>query len=156
MWPSMGSDRVSSYFTRNNLKPSLSVPCPPTGSGRLRCGHLPSSIGILAAHEKATPRGTASAIGRTESHLAVWTRCVRGAGVPRRSVIIDRRFMLACLCQRSASLDSALLPVVQTTNRRQMRSSLLIIAAKNRFLLCAVVTNTNSPKCHKFSLDTMF
>jgi len=61
----MASKRVSSYFTRNNLKRSLCVPCPPTASGRLRHGHLPGSIGILAAHEKATPSGTASAIART-------------------------------------------------------------------------------------------
>jgi len=107
----MGSDRISSYFTRNSLKPSLSVPCHPTASGRLRLVRLPGSIGILAAHEKATPSGTASAIGRTEGHLAVRTRRVHGAGAPRRSVIVDRRFVLARLRQRTADLNSAVLPV---------------------------------------------
>jgi len=40
------------------------------------------------------------------------------------SVIIDRRFLLTRLRQRTENLDSAVLPVAQTTNRWQRRSSL--------------------------------
>jgi len=60
------------------------------------------------------PIGIASAIGRTERHLDVWTRPVRDTGVARRSVIIDRGFMSACPGQRRASLNSAALSVAQT------------------------------------------
>jgi len=38
------------------------------------------------------PIRIASAIGRTEGHLAVWNRRVHGADVPGRWVIVDRRF----------------------------------------------------------------
>jgi len=49
---------------------SLLCSLSPTASGRLGCGHLPGSIGILAAHEQTMPNGTASAIGRTEGAIA--------------------------------------------------------------------------------------
>ena len=45
---------------------------------------------------KMKPIGKASAIARTECHVAVRTRLVHGAGVPRRSVIIVGWFMSAC------------------------------------------------------------
>jgi len=73
----------------------------------------PGSIGILAAHEKATPGGTTSAVGPTDVHLAVLTQRGNGAGVPRRSVVMDRRLASACLRQRRAGFESVVSPVAQ-------------------------------------------
>ncbi|MFI5460665.1 MAG: hypothetical protein ACHRXM_35060 [Isosphaerales bacterium] len=56
-------------------------------------GQLPGWIGVLAALDKPMPIGMASAIGRTEGGLAVWSLCVHGADVSGRWVIVDRRFM---------------------------------------------------------------
>jgi len=93
--------RVSSNFGKLSQAGarSFSVRCPSGAWGRVRCGHLPGSIGILEAHEKTMPIGIAWVIRLTEGHLAVRCRRVHGAGIPRRSVIIDRRFVLARLCQ---------------------------------------------------------
>jgi len=108
-------DRMS----QGRARPSF---CPPSAWGRVRHGHFPGSIGILEALDKTIPIGIASAIGRTEGHLAVWARCVHGAGVPRRSVIIDSRFVLTCRCPKRARLDSAVLAVARTMNRWQWHS----------------------------------
>ena len=47
----------------------------------------------VEALDKPMPIGIASEIGRTEGGLAVWSLRVYGADVPRRWVIIDRRFV---------------------------------------------------------------
>ena len=62
-------------------------------SGRVRCGQLPGSIGVLEAPDKPMPIGMASEIGRTEGGMAVWRLNVHGADVPGRWVIIDGRFV---------------------------------------------------------------
>jgi hypothetical protein len=67
-------------------------------------------IGILEALENAAPSEPASAIGPTQIHRAMLTKRVHIARVPRRSVIIDRRFVSAFLRQRRASMNSAVLP----------------------------------------------
>jgi hypothetical protein len=64
-----------------------------SSSGRVRCGQLPGSIGVLEALDKPMPIGIASEIGRTEGGLAVWKPNVHGADVPGRWVIIDGRFV---------------------------------------------------------------
>jgi hypothetical protein len=50
------------------------------------------SIGLLEALEKTMLIEIASAIYRTDGHLAVSAQRIHGAGVPRRSVIIGRQF----------------------------------------------------------------
>jgi len=82
----------------------------------------PGSIGIVAAHEKATPGGTTSAVSPTDVHLAVLTQRGNGAGVPRRSVIMDRRLASACLRQRRAGFESVVSPVAQRLDRWQRPS----------------------------------
>ena len=64
-----------------------------SGPGPVRYGQLPGSIGVLEAPDKPMPIGMASAIGRTEGGLAVWSLNVDGADVPGRWVIIDGRFV---------------------------------------------------------------
>ena len=64
-----------------------------SASGPVRYGQLPGSIGVLEALDKPMPIGMASAIGRTEGGLAVWSLNVDGADVPGRWVIIDGRFV---------------------------------------------------------------
>jgi hypothetical protein len=64
-----------------------------SGLGLVRYGQLPGSIGVLQAPDKPMPIGMASAIGRTEGGLAVWSLNVDGADVPGRWVIIDGRFV---------------------------------------------------------------
>ena len=64
-----------------------------SGPGPVRYGQLPGSIGVLETLDKPMPIGIASAIGRTEGGLAVWSLNVDGADVPGRWVIIDGRFV---------------------------------------------------------------
>ena len=64
-----------------------------SASGPIRYGQLPGSIGVLEALDKPMPIGMASAIGRTEGGLAVWSLNVDGADVPGRWVIVDGRFV---------------------------------------------------------------
>jgi hypothetical protein len=62
-------------------------------AGPVRSGQLPGSIGVLESLDKPMPIEIASEVGRTERGLAVWSLRVRGADVPGRWVIIDRRFV---------------------------------------------------------------
>jgi hypothetical protein len=64
-----------------------------SGPGPVRYGQLPGSIGVLEAPDQPMPIGMASATGRTEGGLAVWSLNVVGADVPGRWVIIDGRFV---------------------------------------------------------------
>ncbi|MFI5458518.1 MAG: hypothetical protein ACHRXM_24055 [Isosphaerales bacterium] len=54
--------------------------------------HIAESIAVLEALDKPMPIGIASAIGRTEGGLAVWSLRVHGADLPGRWVIVDGRF----------------------------------------------------------------
>ena len=62
-------------------------------SGPIRYGRFPVSIGALETQDKPMPIGMASTIGRTEAGLALWKLTVHCAEVPRRWVIVDRRFV---------------------------------------------------------------
>jgi hypothetical protein len=62
------------------------------GTGPIRYGQLPSSIGVLDAPDHLMPIGTAYEAGWTESGLAIWRLTVRGADLPGRWVIVDREF----------------------------------------------------------------
>jgi hypothetical protein len=53
------------------------------------CGRLSGLIGTVEAPDKPMPNGSASAVGRIEGGLAVWSLRVRGANVPGRWAIID-------------------------------------------------------------------
>jgi hypothetical protein len=64
---------------------------PISAAGSIRTGWLPESLGVIEAPDKPMPIGMASAIGRTEGGLAVWSLNADGADVPGRWVIIDRR-----------------------------------------------------------------
>jgi hypothetical protein len=64
-----------------------------SGPGPVRYGQLPGSIGVLEAPDKPMPIGLASAVGRTEGGLAVWSLNVDSADVPGRWVIVDGRFV---------------------------------------------------------------
>jgi hypothetical protein len=64
-----------------------------SGSGPVRYGQLPGSIGVLEALNKPMPIGIAFEAGWIEGGLAVWRLTVEGADVPGRWVIIDGRFV---------------------------------------------------------------
>lgn len=65
-------------------------------SGPIERRQLPRSIGVLEGLDQSEPIGTASEVGWTdEDGLALWRLTVRGAGIPGRWVIVDRRFVAA-------------------------------------------------------------
>ena len=63
------------------------------GPGPVRYRQIPRSVAVLDRLHGGTPIGKASADGRTDDDLAVWSLHVDGADVPGRWLIVDRRFV---------------------------------------------------------------
>jgi hypothetical protein len=63
-----------------------------SGSGPVRYGRFPGSIGILGAPDQPMPIGIASCTGWDSDGLAVWRLTIHGVDVPGQWLIIDREF----------------------------------------------------------------
>jgi len=79
----MGQERrAMSYFAHISQK------------GKVRCGDVPGSIGVLEALDKFMPIGEASCRTHDENGLTVWTLRIGKEEIPGRWIIVDREFGL--------------------------------------------------------------
>jgi hypothetical protein len=63
------------------------------GTGPVRYGQFPFSIGILGSPDNHLPIGQAHPAGRTANGTKLWRLVVSGVEVAGRWVIIDRQFV---------------------------------------------------------------
>jgi hypothetical protein len=96
-YPASGACRIVKRLGCNRVPPLAIVMTAyftnADGLGRVRYQQLPSSIGITESLESDLPIGIASQVSRNDRGMAVWILRVRGADVPGRWAIVNRKFV---------------------------------------------------------------